>query len=98
MTEYDDAPSGVDKFTISLPRGSRAALQALVDAGRAANISAVIAEAVAPYTSTEQDRIRTRQQIAEMRGGAPLPPDAVAWARQALGIDTPADAGAAGAA
>jgi len=96
MTEYDSETGRSDKIAISLPKGSKAALQAMVDAGRAPSVSAIIAEALAGYTSTEEQRQRTRQRIAELREGKPLPADALAWARQALGVDAPAaGAGAA---
>jgi hypothetical protein len=85
MTEYDDGSGGVDKITISLPRGTRAALQAMVDACRASSVSALIAQAVSPYASTAQERARTRERITQLRGGRPLPPEALTWARQALG-------------
>jgi hypothetical protein len=32
-------------------------------------------------------RERTRQKIMELRGGKPFPPEAIAWARKALGVE-----------
>jgi hypothetical protein len=50
-----------------------------------------MAEHASLRRGSQCDASRTRQRIAELRGGTPLPPDAVAWARLALGVDTPAE-------
>jgi Arc/MetJ-type ribon-helix-helix transcriptional regulator len=100
MAEYGAAGEGdYEKITISVPPGTKARLKEAVDAGLGPNVSAVVASSVERVLS-ERDREAARQRameaIMERRQGRPLPPEAVAWARKALGIDDePAGQGAA---
>jgi len=97
MTEYDETITGRDRITVSLPPGTRDLLRrAYVDTGRAPDVSSVVEEALRPYVASEAARQRTRERITELRGGRPLPPEALAWARRALGVEDSAEgAGAA---
>ena len=85
-------PTGTDKISVSLPRGTRAALEAAVAAGAAPSVSALVASAVDDRLARE----RTHRWIMDRRGGRPIDPAAMAWARQVCGADEQ-DAGQASA-
>ena len=82
---------GTDRVTVSMPRGYKAQLEQAVAAGAAASVSALVTSAVEEHLA----RRRTDEWIRSRRGGRPIDPDALAWARRALGVDADLDEGAA---
>lgn len=80
---------GTDRITVSMPRGYKTQLEQAVAAGAAPSVSALVTSAVEEHLA----RRRTDEWIRSRRGGRPIDPQALAWARRALGVD---DAGREG--
>lgn len=77
------AEPGIDRITVSMPRGYKARLEQAVAAGGAASVSALVTSAVEQHLA----RLWTDEWVRSRRGGRPIDPEALAWARRALGAD-----------
>ena len=74
---------GTDRITVSMPRGFKERLEQAVAAGAAASVSSLVTSAIEEHLS----RLWTDEWIRSRRGGRPIDPAALAWARRALGVE-----------
>jgi antitoxin ParD1/3/4 len=73
-----------ERVTVTMPSDQAEALRKLVDAGGAESVSSYVAEAVRDRLARDEALIRLEQHF-----GRPAP-DALAWARQTLGVEASA--------
>ena len=79
-----------DRVTVSMPSSTLKQLRAAVQAGAASSVSALVSEAVAARLSRDEG-LRRIAALRAQQGLGPLPEEALAWARKALGVENPPD-------